>query len=97
MATQINALHFVISDRLEQFVQKKVDRLSRRFDSIQEVEVNLKVVKPETSNNKEAGIKIVVPGSPDLFASKTADTFEEAVDLTLEALERQLEKIKEKK
>ena len=94
MATQINALHFVISDRLEQFVQKKVDRLSRRFDSIQEVEVNLKVVKPETSNNKEAGIKIVVPGSPDLFASKTADTFEEAVDLTLEAL---LEKIKEKK
>ena len=97
MATQINALHFVISDRLEQFVQKKVDRLSRRFDSIQEVEVNLKVVKPETSNNKEAGIKIVVPGSPDLFASKTADTFEEAVDLTREALERQLEKIKEKK
>ena len=97
MATQINALHFVISDRLEQFVQKKVDRLSRRFDSIQEVEVNLKVVKPETSNNKEAGIKIVVPGSPDLFASKTADTFEEAVDLTLEALERQLVKIKEKK
>ncbi|MDE6218153.1 MAG: HPF/RaiA family ribosome-associated protein, partial [Muribaculaceae bacterium] len=29
--------------------------------------------------------------------SKTADTFEEAVDLSLEALERQLEKIKEKR
>ncbi|MDE6810852.1 MAG: HPF/RaiA family ribosome-associated protein, partial [Muribaculaceae bacterium] len=29
--------------------------------------------------------------------SKTCDTFEEAVDLCIEALERQLEKIKEKK
>ena len=31
-----------------------------------------------------------------IVASKTADTFEEAVDLCLDALEKQLEKIKEK-
>ncbi|MDE7496585.1 MAG: HPF/RaiA family ribosome-associated protein, partial [Muribaculaceae bacterium] len=33
----------------------------------------------------------------ELFASKTADTFEEAVDLAIAALEKQLEKNKEKK
>lgn len=47
--------------------------------------------------NKEAGIKLSVPGSPDLFASKTADSFEEAIDESLEALEPQLEKAKGKK
>ena len=76
---------------------QKVDKLYRRFDFISEAEVTLKVVKPETSLNKEAQVKLHVPGSAELFASKTCDTFEEAVDLSLEALERQLEKIKEKK
>ncbi len=44
--------------------------------------------------NKEAAIKLIVPQSADLFASKVADTFEEAIDLCLEALEKPLEKIK---
>lgn len=45
--------------------------------------------------NKEAILKLSVPQSADLVADKTADTFEEAVDLALEALERQLAKRKE--
>ena len=47
--------------------------------------------------NKEASIKLTVPNSEDLFASKVADTFEEAVDLAIDALDRQLVKLKEKK
>ena len=47
--------------------------------------------------NKEAGIKLTIPNSEDLFASKVADTFEEAVDLCLDALERQLEKLDKNK
>ena len=90
-------MHFDISEHLESFIHKKIDRLYRRFDFISEAEVTLKVVKPEAAMNKEAGIKLHVPATPELFASKTCDTFEEAVDLSIEALERQLEKIKEKK
>lgn len=97
MEITIKAIHFEMSDKLEAFVNKKVERLVRRFDSISTIEVNLRLIKPETAKNKEAGIQLSVPGSPDIYASKTADTFEEAVDMTLEALERQLEKIKEKK
>ena len=55
------------------------------------------MVKPETAMNKEAAIQLAVPPTDDLFASKTADTFEEAVDLCLDALEKQLEKNKAKK
>lgn len=97
MVAKINAVHFDISERLEGFIHKKIDRLYRRFDFISEAEVTLKVVKPETALNKEASLKLHVPSQPELYASKTCDTFEEAVDQCIEALERQLEKSKEKK
>ena len=96
MVTTINAVHFDSSERLEAFINKKMDRLYRRFDCITGADVSLKVVKPETAMNKEAQILLTVPGSPDLFASKTCDTLEEAIDQSIDALERQLEKFKEK-
>ncbi len=97
MEVQINAIHFDITEKLTAFINKKIDKLSRRYESITGVDVTLKVVKPETSMNKEAAILLTVPNSEDLFASKIADSFEEAIDLCLEALERQLEKLKGKK
>lgn len=97
MEVKIKAIHFDITERLVSFINKKMDKLVRRYEAISEAEVSLKVIKPETAMNKEAGIKLLVPDSPDLFASKTADTFEEAIDNCLEALEKQLEKEKGKK
>lgn len=97
MEVKIKAIHFDITDRLVSFINKKLDKLVRRYEAITDAEVTLRVVKPETAMNKEAGIKLTVPDAPDMFASKTADTFEEAVDNCLEALERQLEKEKGKK
>lgn len=94
MEATIKAIHFDISEKLVSFVNKKIDKLSRRFEAITEAEVSLRLVKPETALNKEAQIKLAVPPAADLFASKTADTFEEAVDLCLDALESQLEKVK---
>ncbi len=96
MEIRIQAIHFDATEKLEQFIQKKVSKLEKYYDGIIAVEVSLKVVKPETSQNKEAGIKVVVPKNEDLFSSKIADTFEEAVDLAVDALSRQLLKSKEK-
>lgn len=97
MDINIKSIHFDATEKLQDFITKKINRLARHYESISNVEVTLSVVKPETSKNKEAGIKISVPQQEDLFASKTADTFEEAIDLSIEALERQLEKIKGRK
>lgn len=94
MEAKIKAIHFDISEKLVNFINKKIDKLARRFEAVTEAEVTLKVVKPETAMNKEAGVKLTVPPAADLFASKTADSFEEAIDLCLDALERQLEKNK---
>lgn len=97
MEVNIKSIHFDATEKLQDFINKKVNRLARHYENISNVEVTLNVVKPETSMNKEAGIKISVPQQEDIFASKTADSFEEAVDLCLEAIERQLEKIKSRK
>lgn len=97
MEVKIKAIHFDITDKLVAFINKKVDKLTRRFEAVTEVEVTLKVVKPETSMNKEAAVKFTMPNQPDIFASKTADTFEEAIDLCLDAMEKPLVKNKEKK
>ena len=97
MDVRIQAIHFDATAQLESFIQKKVSKLSRFHEGIMDAEVTLKVVKPETSMNKEASLKLLLAGNEDLFSSKVADTFEEAVDLAVEALERQLEKTKKKK
>lgn len=97
MEVKIKAIHFDIAEKLEQFINKKAERLARKNEDITNFDVSLKVVKPETAMNKEAIIKIMVPQHDDIVASKTADTFEEAIDMCLEAIERQLEKKKGKK
>ena len=97
MEVKIKSIHFDATVKLEEFINKKAQKLARRHEEVTEFNVTLKVVKPETSMNKETGIKLTIPNSEDLFASKVADTFEEAVDLCLDALERQLEKLDKNK
>ena len=95
MKIRVQSINFDATSSLESYVEKKTKKLTRLFDDILNVEVYLKVVKPETAANKEAEIKIIVP-SAEFFASKICDTFEEAVDLSVEALEKQILKFKEK-
>ena len=92
MEVRIKDIHFDATAQLEEFINKKAQKLARRHAEVTEMDVTLKVVKPETSNNKEAAVKLTIPQKEALFASKIADTFEEAVDLCLDALSRQLDK-----
>lgn len=96
MEVRIQAIHFDIADRLTAFINKKAEKLARRNEAITAVDVTLKVVKPESAMNKEVIIKITEPQQPEIVATKTADTFEEALDNAMEALDRQLAKRKDK-
>jgi len=95
MKLRIQSINFDATTALELYINKKTSKLDKFFDEIINVEVYLKVVKPESATNKEAEIKIAIP-NVDFFASKTCDTFEEAIDLTVDALEKQIRKHKEK-
>ncbi len=93
MDVRIQAINFDANDRLTAFINKKAERLARHNTAITTFDAKLTVVKPETAMNKEAVVKVIFPQG-EFVANKTADTFEEAIDLCLEALEHQLEKRK---
>ncbi len=95
MNIKIHAIHFDISDQLEAYVNKKVSKLNKLTDEIINVDLYLKVTKPETSLNKEAEIKVTVPNA-EFFASKINNTFEASIDAGIEAIEKQIKKFKEK-
>jgi len=95
MKQRMQSINFDATVVLESYINKKTSKLEKLLDEITNVDVYLKVIKPETSTNKEVEIKISAPGV-EFFASKTCDTFEEAIDLSIDALEKQIIKFKEK-
>ena len=95
MEVKIQSIHFDATEKLLAFVDKKVAKLEKTYEDIQKVEVQLKVVKPATAQNKETSITVTVPGTT-LHVEKTNDTFEEGIDLCVDALRVQLQKNKEK-
>ncbi len=96
MDVNIQAINFDASEKLVAFINKKAERLQRHYPDLTKVDVKLTVVKPESAMNKEAVINVHVPKN-ELVATKIADTFEEAVDLCLEAVGKMAEKAKERK
>ena len=95
MNIAIQSVHFDASAQLKDFIEKKLSKLDKFSDLIVDAEIILKVIKPETANNKEASVKLNIK-SGELFANKVADSFEEAIMQNVEALEKQILKVKEK-
>lgn len=95
MTVKIQSIHFDADKKLLDFVENKVNKLNTYSTKIIDSEVFLRLDKSSSHENKIAEIKLLVPGN-DLFAKRQCRTFEEATDLAVEALRRQLKKQKEK-
>ncbi|MFZ1236619.1 MAG: ribosome-associated translation inhibitor RaiA [Prevotella sp.] len=95
MEVKIQSIHFDATEKLEAFIEKKASKLEKSLEEIEMVEVQLKVIKPATALNKETSVTVTVPGTK-LFVQKTCDTFEEGIDLCVDAMKIQLTKYKEK-
>ena len=95
MEITINAIHFDATEKLQDFIQKKVLKLEKSYEDIKKVEVKLTVVKPATALNKQVAISTSLAGTP-VYVEKICDTFEEAVDLAIDAMKVKMAKIKEK-
>ena len=74
---------------------KLLDKLEKFYDKIVSSEVFLKVENTSDKENKIVEVKINVFGD-DFLVKKQCKTFEEAIDLSAESLERLLVKRKEK-
>jgi len=95
MKIQVHSLKFDADVKLLDFIQKKIDKLETFYDRVVDADVNLKV-NNEGIENKTVEVKLNIPGS-QLFSKEQSSSFEEATDMAVEALRRQLKRFKEKK
>ena len=95
MKLNVQAVNFEIADRLEKHIEKKTKRYEKLLPESAEMVIRMTVVKPETNLNKETHVRVVGVGG-ELFAQKVCDTFEQGVDDCLGAIEKQIEKQKDK-
>lgn len=94
MRVAVQTINFTAHTPLKEYVDKKIKKIGEYWDKITDVEVFLK----NTNSNqkpKEVEIKVIVPGSV-LIATEGGTSFEEAFDLCLDNIIRQIKRYKEK-
>jgi len=96
MNIQIHSVRFDADQKLIDFVNLKLEKLTQFGEDIVNAEVYLRLDKDQERENKISEIKVELPGGP-LFARKQSKTFEEATDEALDALKKQITKHKQKK
>ncbi|MDI1316545.1 ribosome-associated translation inhibitor RaiA [Flavobacterium sp.] len=95
MKVNVHAVNFTVDRKLVDFIQERMDKLEKFYDKVVSSDVFLKVEKTSEKENKIVEIKIHVPGD-DFMVKKQCKTFEEAIEVSAESLERLLIKRKEK-
>ena len=95
MKVNVHAVNFNIDGKLVDFIQERMDKLEKYYDKVIAADVFLKVENISEKENKIAEIKLHVPGD-DFIVEKQCKSFEEAVDQSIDSLERSLLKRKEK-
>ena len=94
MEIKIKSLKFDADQKLVAFVEKKVARLEKFHDGVEEVNVTMTLLQePE---NKNVKLQIHVPGE-ELIIERNAKTFEDAVTECVDAMKEKLTRAKEKK
>ena len=95
MQINISSVHFKADQKLEDFITENVNKLASTYEGIIGSDITLKLDNASNSENKIMEIRLKVPGN-DLFAKKQCKSFEEATDVALKALKKQLSRHKEK-
>ncbi|WP_207536245.1 ribosome hibernation-promoting factor, HPF/YfiA family [Desertivirga arenae] len=95
MRISVQSIHFNADKKLLAFIQKKAEKLYQFSDNILNAEVYLRLENTEDDANKITEIKLNLPGS-QLFVKEQCKSFEEAIDLAIESLRRQVTKHKTK-
>ncbi len=96
MDIKMHSIRFDADEKLLSFIDTKVKKLPTVFDDILGAEIFLRLDKDTSDReNKLVEIKLDVKGR-SVFAKKQCKTFEEATDLSIDALRKQLVKRKEK-
>ena len=94
MKIKVQSIGFSLFLPLEEYLEKKLNKLETFYDKIHGCQVFLKVENGGGKENKTAEIKLEVPGD-DIVVKKTSSSFEESIDLCADASKKLLIKKKE--
>lgn len=94
MEIRVQSIKFNADQKLLDFIDKKVGKLSKFFDEVIKTEVVLSLL-PDV-DNKSVKIRVMIPGN-DLVVERNASTFEDAVVDCVDVLKDQLVRTKEKR
>lgn len=87
-----------LTKEIKEYVEKKVDRLYRYLDKIDETRVDLAYVKTAREANNRFVAQITLRGRGFILrAEERADEIKAAIDLVMDKIERQIERYKGKK
>jgi putative sigma-54 modulation protein len=95
MNVEIQSVKFDADKKLVEFVEKKMAKLDKFAEKATSSKVIMKLDKDHEKGNKVVTITLSMPGE-ELVAENRCKTFEEAIDESIEALKRQIDKYKEK-
>lgn len=95
MEIKIQSVHFDADQKLIDFVNAKMAKMERFAEDVTAADVTMRLDKDIENGNKVVVARLAVSG-PDLIAEARAKSFEEAIDLAIEALKKQAEKHRNK-
>ena len=96
MNVKIHSIHFDTDEKLESFIQKKLQKVETIISRIIDAQVILKLDHNGGAvKDKIAEIRLKIPGKT-VFAEERSRMFEESVELAADSIVRQVKKHKEK-
>jgi putative sigma-54 modulation protein len=97
MRLQVKALHDTLDDSVRAYVEKRIGKLGKRLYDQTLVEVTLWREKNPSIREDHSAEAIVYTKGRNLVARESALTYEAAIDLLVEKLERQIERYRDKR
>lgn len=97
MRLQLKAVHDNLTDEVKSYAEKRIGKLSRRLYDQTPVEVTLSREHNPSIRDDHWAEAIVYTKGPNIVARGSGETYEAAIDLLVEKLERQIERYKDKR
>ena len=98
MDVLIKTRNVSLNESLRAYLEKKVQRLSRFLNQIQEIRVEVREEKTRNAHHRSvAQLTAYIPGLPIVRVEERGETIREAFDVAMDVMERRLQKLKDRR